>query len=243
MSRYKAATIHLGISSLLALGVISLLMLAWYPMPFFADIRGWPLVGMIIGIDVILGPFLTLIVFKQGKKSLRFDLTVIALIQACALIYGMWAGYVSRVAYVVFVDNQFFLVQANDIALPAPKSQPLAEFTIPPFVGPEYISASYPPEKQKSMESLLLKLEGFGAQNMPEYYAPLQSALPAIQEASIAAEEMLKNPEIAHLMHSHGKDALIAVPLVVARENKYLVVLDAKTGVVIDVVGNRMDGR
>ena len=41
-------------------------------------------------IDVILGPLLTLLVYKQGKKTLLFDLTVIVLLQISALGYGLW---------------------------------------------------------------------------------------------------------------------------------------------------------
>lgn len=90
MPRTKAVLIHLGLSSALALGVTSLLVFGWYPWPYFMALGGLMLVALIVGVDVVLGPLLTFIVFKPGKKSLKFDLTVIALVQAAALGYGLW---------------------------------------------------------------------------------------------------------------------------------------------------------
>ena len=49
----------------------------WYPAPLFKVVGGFEIFLMLLGIDVVLGSRLTLIVFKQGKKSLKFDLAVI----------------------------------------------------------------------------------------------------------------------------------------------------------------------
>ena len=45
---------------------------------------------LVVGIDVVLGPLLTLIVFHPKKKSLIWDLAVIVAVQLGALGYGVW---------------------------------------------------------------------------------------------------------------------------------------------------------
>lgn len=73
------------------------------------------LFALIVAVDVTLGPLLTLIIFKPGKKTLRFDLTVIALIQVSALAYGAWTMFAGRPAYLVFSKDRFEVVQASDL--------------------------------------------------------------------------------------------------------------------------------
>jgi uncharacterized membrane protein YeiB len=107
MNKIKAFLIHLLISA----GVIGLLLLniyyIWYPKPFF-EISGViePLKLLII-VDVIIGPLLTLIVYKKGKETLVMDLSVIALIQIAALVYGLYIINGGRPSMVVFNSGQF----------------------------------------------------------------------------------------------------------------------------------------
>lgn len=44
---------------------------------------------MLLGIDLILGPLLTFLVFKEDKKKLKFDLGVILIIQLSRLFFGL----------------------------------------------------------------------------------------------------------------------------------------------------------
>ena len=60
----------------------------WYPTPYFAIDGGWQVLRILAGVDVVLGPLLTFIVFKIGKPSLKFDMSCIILMQIGALIYG-----------------------------------------------------------------------------------------------------------------------------------------------------------
>ncbi len=76
MSRWKAAGIHLSISILIGLVVGALLFGVWYPPPFFHAAGADMLVLLLVGVDVVLGPLLTLIVFKSGKRGLKFDLAL-----------------------------------------------------------------------------------------------------------------------------------------------------------------------
>ena len=41
-----------------------------------------------VGKTTVVGPLLTLIVFRAGKPGMKFDLAVIGLVQVAALAYG-----------------------------------------------------------------------------------------------------------------------------------------------------------
>src|SRR3982751_1527004 len=105
MSRWKAAAIHLSISAAIAVIACALFFVVWYPGTYFHAAGADELVILLVGVDLAIGPLLTLIVFRSGKRGLRFDLTSIAIAQAVALMYG---------AHVVLQSRPIFLVAALD---------------------------------------------------------------------------------------------------------------------------------
>src|SRR6266478_2448154 len=90
LTRWQAAPIHLGISVVIAASVFFAMLLLWYPQPYFQVSGGRTLLLLLIGVDVIVGPLRTLIVFDPRKKYLVLDLAVIAMLQAAALTYVGW---------------------------------------------------------------------------------------------------------------------------------------------------------
>ena len=62
-----------------------------------------------------LGPLLTLVVFKSGKRGMKFDLAVIGLVQLAALIYGAHIVFLARPAFIVFVKDRFEMVAVVDL--------------------------------------------------------------------------------------------------------------------------------
>lgn len=116
MSRWRAFIIHLLISAVvigsIAFGLFSL----WYPPELLGFAKADRLFVLIAAVDIIIGPLLTLLVFKVGKPSLRFDLTVIGLLQALFLAAGLWTVWASRPVFLVGAEGYFELVFANQIA-------------------------------------------------------------------------------------------------------------------------------
>lgn len=107
MTKLKAFLIHLGISASIFFVILFFIVFYWYPQPFFTTDGGWQGIRIIAGVDMVLGPLLTLIVFKPGKPSLKFDMSVIVLIQIAALISGVWVVFKERPLAVVFADDKF----------------------------------------------------------------------------------------------------------------------------------------
>jgi hypothetical protein len=115
--RLRAAGIHLLISLSIAAMAATLVFLLWYPYPYRELSGGRELFTMLVSIDVILGPLLTLSVFniKKSRAELIRDLTVIGLLQIGALAYGLWTVYEARPVHLVFEFDRFRVAHAADI--------------------------------------------------------------------------------------------------------------------------------
>ena len=116
MTRFKAFLIHFGISVAIFVVLAWLIVFVWYPQPFFAHDGGWQGIRIAALVDLVLGPGLTLIVFKAGKPGLKFDLTMIALAQTAALTWGVWTIHDQRTAMVVYADGAFYTLSGGQVA-------------------------------------------------------------------------------------------------------------------------------
>ncbi len=120
ITRLKAFAIHIGISISIFLCLLVLLLGYWYKAPFFDLEDGSIAIQIIIFVDLVLGPVLTLVIFKPGKPGLKFDLLLIALFQLSALTYGIWMIQMSRpVAVILSYDSLYIasykLIKESDI--------------------------------------------------------------------------------------------------------------------------------
>ena len=88
----------------------------WYPAYYFLVDGGLRGAVTILAIHIALGPGLTLLVFRQGKPGLKFDVTVIVLFQMLALSWGVWMVYTERPALTVFYDGEFICMKQSEVA-------------------------------------------------------------------------------------------------------------------------------
>ena len=112
-SRWVAFGIHLSISLIVLIALLSLIFFAWFPhdLIFAGGING---LKILMGVDLILGPLLTLIVYKHGKKGLAFDLSLIALLQFACLFAGTWLVFNERPLVQLLADDGVHLLAASD---------------------------------------------------------------------------------------------------------------------------------
>jgi hypothetical protein len=172
MTRWNAAGIHLGISALIAAMVLIAIYLVWYPAPYFAAMGGDQLALLVIGVDVVIGPLMTLIVFRSGKPGLMFDLGVIAFLQATALAYGIGIAAQARPVFAVFVVDRFETVPANAI-----EDAELAQVTRPqfkslPWLGPQIAGVVRPASSEEANRILFAMTEGRDLQHFPQHFVP-----------------------------------------------------------------------
>ena len=106
-SKFKAFAVHISISLIIFIVLLYLILVEWYPFPFFNTDGGLQGMRLVFFIDMVLGPTLTFVVFKIGKPRLAFDLAVIAILQFSALGWGVWSIHHERPAAMVFTDDRF----------------------------------------------------------------------------------------------------------------------------------------
>ena len=109
-NRYQAFAFHMIISLVIFFILLVSITQYWYPGILFEAGNAWRAIILIVGIDLILGPALTLIIFNTKKKSLKFDLFIIALVQISALFYGTWTIYQSHPVALVYVGSSFHII-------------------------------------------------------------------------------------------------------------------------------------
>lgn len=125
MSRYLATFYHLLISLVIFCFLAYLVVFVWYPGFFYAIDGGWEGMRIIIVVDLVLGPTLTLMVFKAGKPGLKFDLAIIGLFQSICLLAGLLIVYSERPIFFVYYEKHFYSSSAGtferyDVAVPDP---------------------------------------------------------------------------------------------------------------------------
>ncbi len=110
MNRTQAFLVHLGISLSIFGALAYLVVKVWYPDFFFRTDGGWQGLRLLLGVDLVLGPLLTLIVYRAGKPGLKFDLTLIGVVQVACLAVGVWIVHGQRPLAIVYSDGSFYSV-------------------------------------------------------------------------------------------------------------------------------------
>lgn len=241
ISKLQAFLIHLTGSAVVVGTLCAVIFFVWYPAPYFAAKGASGVLLVLIGVDLILGPTLTLILFRPRKPGLVFDLSVILTIQLAALVYGTTALYQERPYYLVFAVDRLEILAYKDVDSSMIEYEELRR---KPFIGPILAVASLP-EGQDEFQRLLEETAFEGKPDIerrPEFWSPYANRSDdVIARARSLAELLERYPEtrteISKLTESLDAeiDDLAYIPLV-GRETSFAFVIDAETATPIDII-------
>ncbi len=179
--RLKASAIHFGISLILAAAAALLVFLVWYPYPYRSISGGSDLFLLVVAVDVIMGPLMTLAIFNLAKprKELRRDLAIVGLLQLAALAYGLWTVAVARPVHLVFEIDRFRVVHAIDIepdllSLAPPALQQL------PLMGPTLLSVREFRSSKESFDATMAAVQGVAISTRPDLWQSYALARPQV---------------------------------------------------------------
>jgi hypothetical protein len=141
MNRWGAFAVHLTASVVVFLGLLGLIVTIWYPGILFGIDGGWSGLKLVMGVDVILGPLLTLIIYRAGKPGLKFDLICIVTLQVACMAAGLWIVYQSRPIALVFAYDTFYSLAANEFQAYGQDPEVIATF---PGPSPKLIYTELP---------------------------------------------------------------------------------------------------
>jgi hypothetical protein len=191
------------------------------------------------GVDIALGPLVTLIVFNPAKKSLRFDMACVVSVQLAFLLYGASGLYSGRPAFIVFAENRFVLTCANDIDFRDLRQAKHDEFKKLPKLGAIFAATRQPEDLKTRNDIVFASLGGLGIQNLPQYFVPYSFGSLDVIRASksvdqVPESEILK-PRIREASMRHPGVKLRFVPLLTKMQRRF-VAIDSADGSVIEII-------
>ena len=180
LTRWRAAATHLVISAAVGGAVVALMLFFWYPPPLFQAMGGIDLALILVGVDIVMGPLLTLVVFRSGKPGLKFDLAAIGVVQLAALLYGCHIISLARPAYIVFVKDQFQVATVVELEPQRLAQARYPQFRAAPRSGPVFVFGDWPTDTADQQVLVNAALSGEDLQHFPKYYAPYGEGTGAI---------------------------------------------------------------
>jgi len=241
----RVAALHLLLSATVAAVVAVLVFGLWFPSPLRELVGGTELFWLIVGVDVVCGPLLTLVVFNPGKPRAELwrDLALVALIQLLALGYGVHTLAHARPVALVHEVDRFRVVtyadldEGEEVRVPD-WAQPWS-MTRPRTVGLRPIVT--PAEQLASIDA---SLQGVEPSQRPSWWQDYAlSTAQVLQRADPVAELRDKHPGQRALIDAAVRQALANqkpgetadgaalrwLPLVSRRATDWVVLIDPQT--------------
>lgn len=198
--RVKFFIKHLSISLIVVLLVLTWIFTVWYPTPLAKATGVTHIVLLMLAIDVIVGPILGFIVYKAHKKSLRFDLAVVILLQLAALSYGIYSLAEGRPVWMAFNGNRFELIRNNELLDNyIIKDSTDNQYYHPSLLGPKYVAVKTAEDRSEREQNMFEELMGgISLAQRPERYVDIVEANEQIVKTSESISELNKyNSKIA----------------------------------------------
>jgi len=184
--RLKTFGLHLLASTVALALIFGTLYFGWYRWPgwYLADVSHVVLV--MAGVDVVVGPLLTLTIANPGKprRDLKRDILLIVAVQACALIYGTTSLWNGRPLYYAFSENVLQLVQAYDIdSQDADIARRQKALFVPHWYSTlRWVWAPLPADSDLRNKIVVSAISGGDdVISMPQYFKPWEDGLPTLR--------------------------------------------------------------
>lgn len=244
ITRKQAFLTHLFISMVIFFVLLYLIVFQWYPSYYFYIDGGYQGIVTIFFVDVVLGPGLTLLVFKPGKPKLKFDMAIIIIFQIVALSWGVKSVYSERPALTVFYNGKFSCMsyaQVSDVDLErlalADKGPPLLAVLPRPSTYVEYQGMAFEAYRKNSAEIYVfgerfLPMDAVGTLRVMNYELDVASNFFGSEEememyAKTWSDYLATNPDV--------KEQHLFFPLS-CRYNNALAVFDPEKSEIVDFV-------
>lgn len=174
--KIRAFAAHLAISAALVGLLAAVVYFVWYPPPYFEFDGGWTILRMVVLVDVVIGPLLTLVVYRRGKKELKRDLSVIGALQLMAFVYGAGLMMEYRPAFIVYAEKNFYSVPWPDLV---PTTRDLARIEAMRSGRGPVMVALVLPEDPATRQGIRMSANSGGPRVtvLGDYYQPMTPAI------------------------------------------------------------------
>jgi len=208
--RKKIVLRNLYISQAIIFVFLVFAYLVWFPHSF-AKLGGFNKTAlMLIFVDLVLGPLLVFIVYREGKKYLTFDINVLLGIQLFAFAFGAYSLFLKHPAYAVFSGDQFTLTNVSHIH---PQQHWLEQFKTSFFSSPQLVVTKAPQNNKKRNDlifSILLE-SAPDIDKRPEYFESFIENIDAVFSKSIPINLLFQDSKarekLDQFLKKHDKQA------------------------------------
>ena len=192
MTRARLFSLRIGVT----LGVLVLLFatvrLLWFPGGYF-QIFGIPKLFLVAAVAAIVaGPVLSAVVYKPGKKGLKTDLVVLAVIEVAIWAWAAYEFAERRPAFAVFAVDRFEAVAAREVELAQIHDPGLADR---PGTAPRLVYAELPTDPEV-MNRLIDETVLYGMADIdrrPEFWKPYPQGISALKQAAQPLQALLRS--------------------------------------------------
>lgn len=235
----KAALIHFLSSAIVACIGAALVFLVWYPYPYDLLSGGRKLFLILVCVDVVCGPLLTLVLFtpQKPRSELATDMALVLIIQASALIYGIHTAYEARPLFLAHEVDRFRVIAIGDYGeFDVTQSLAALPQSLKPhwLRGPVAVGMRAPRDEAERREVMLDAASGGrDYAQRPDFYIPYGTI--AYQSKVLARAKPMRsfithNPAATDLCHAvlarNGLSIDDAMFLPVMHKQEWVVMLD-----------------
>ena len=231
---------HLFISLIIALLAMVLVLCIWSPLPLAKAVGVIPIFLMMIVINVIIAPLLSLIVYKEGKKTLKADLSIIVILQILALGYGVYSIEGGRPVWVAYNVDRFELVRKNEV-ITDHIEQALPQFQDTPWFKPQYVAVKFATDVNQRNDDMFSEVfGGISIAQKPERYVNINQAKSQLQQRAKSLKELNHYNDVQQVNYILSKhpQANAFVPLK-ANAVDMTVLINKEKGEVVKIVDLR----
>lgn len=225
---------HLLLSLLAALLSAGVVFGLWYPSPWSQMLEVGHIYLLVLMVDVVCGPLLTLILSNPRKSGRErwLDFSLIGLLQIAALVYGMHSVWMARPTVLVFEADRLVMVAANEVQVDELAGMTTAASQLP-WAGILKMGTRTASSNEEMMESVQLSLVGISPAMRPSWWIPWEETQETMRHrAKPLAELIARRPmeraalEKAASTTQHSIDQLSYLPLVSRKTLDWIALLD-----------------
>lgn len=225
---------HLGISLVIAAIAAALVFGLLYPAPYRALLGVGAIFLLLLAVDVVSGPLLTLILASPTKSRREgwVDFGLVGLIQLGALVYGLHSVWAARPVLLAFETDRLVVVTANEIDTTSLSLAPENMRKLPVY-GVLKAGTRRSKDADEMMESLGLELLGAPIATRPDWWVPWNDQIADIRRrAKPLTELFVHRPKDADVLRNavHATDVdvnqLFYLPLTGSKTKEWVALLD-----------------
>ncbi len=170
-AKFKALAIHLLVTGFVTAISAICVYLVWYPDGLYKYLKGQELYKLIVAVELVLGPLMTLVVFspRKPKKELVMDYVLIGALQFSALAYGLHSTFISRPVFEVFVIDRIEFIAAAELDK-EDLADASSEYSRLPLAGYRSVCVEFPSDAEARNNILFTALSGKDVELYPQYY-------------------------------------------------------------------------